>query len=158
MSQIPKNVADFLTLHSLTALEFEPGSTPTAETAAARIGVPVGQIAKSMLFKGKDGNYRLVVAAGDKRINSSLLKKATGCKHRMATHEETLEVTGFRPGGVCPFGIADIGVPILLDLSLDAYATVYPAAGTDATGVPLSPARLVEVTGGTRVQVTEAQE
>lgn len=155
MSQIPKNVAEFLVIHSLTALEFEPGSTPTAETAAERIGVPVGQIAKSMLFKGKDGNYRLVVAAGDKRINSSLLKKATGYKHRMATHEETLEVTGFRPGGVCPFGIEGIGVPILIDLSLDAYATIYPAAGTDATGVPLSPARLVEVTGGTRVQVTE---
>ncbi len=158
MSKIPKNVADFLAAHDLSALEFEPGSTPTAETAAARIGVPVGQIAKSMLFKGKDGNFRLVVAAGDRRINSSLLKKAAGCKHRMATHEETLAVTGFRPGGVCPFGLVGSGVAILIDVSLDEYATIYPAAGTDATGVPMSPARLVEVTAGARVQVTEVQE
>ncbi|MFH0784936.1 MAG: YbaK/EbsC family protein, partial [Pseudomonadota bacterium] len=148
MSQIPKNVADFLALHNLSALEFEPGSTPTAETAAERIGVPVGQIAKSMLFKGKDGNFRLVVAAGDRRINSGLLKKVAGCKHRMATHEETLAVTGFRPGGVCPFGLSGSGIAILLDISLDEYETIYPAAGTDATGVPLTPARLVEVTGG----------
>lgn len=158
MSQIPKNVADFLAAHGLAALEFEPGSTPTAETAAARIGVPVGQIAKSMLFKGKDGTFRLVVAAGDRRVNSSLLKKAAGCKHRMATHDETLAATGFRPGGVCPFGLAGSGVEILLDKSLEEYATIYPAAGTDATGVPMSPARLVEVTGGARVQVTGGGE
>jgi prolyl-tRNA editing enzyme YbaK/EbsC (Cys-tRNA(Pro) deacylase) len=157
MSQIPKNVAEFLAAHSLAALEFEPGSTPTAETAAERIGVPVGQIAKSMLFKGKDGKFRLVVAAGDRRINSGLLKKAAGCKHRMATHEETLAVTGFRPGGVCPFGLSGLGVDILVDVSLDKYETIYPAAGTDATGVPMSPIRLVEVTGGARVQVTEVQ-
>jgi len=158
MSQIPKNVADFLAAHGLAALEFEPGSTPTAETAAARIGVPVGQIAKSMLFKGKDGTFRLVVAAGDRRVNNGLLKKAAGCKHRMATHEETLSATGFRPGGVCPFGLAGSGVEILLDVSLEEYATIYPAAGTDATGVPMSPARLTEVTGGVRVQVTGGGE
>jgi prolyl-tRNA editing enzyme YbaK/EbsC (Cys-tRNA(Pro) deacylase) len=158
MSQIPPNVADFLAAHGLTALEFEPGSTPTAETAAARIGVSVGRIAKSMLFKGKDGNFRLVVAAGDRRINSGLLKKAAGCKHRMATHEETLTATGFRPGGVCPFGLNGKGIAILVDVSLDEYETIYPAAGTDATGVPMSPEKLVEITGGIRVQVTGAAE
>lgn len=158
MSQIPANVADFLAAHGLTALEFEPGSTPTAETAAERIGVSVGRIAKSMLFKGKDGNFRLVVAAGDRRINSGLLKKAAGCKHRMATHEETLEATGFRPGGVCPFGLTGKGIAILVDVSLDEYETIYPAAGTDATGVPMSPEKLVEVTGGIRVHVTGAAE
>jgi len=157
MSQIPDDVARFLAAHGLSPLEFEPGSTPTAEAAAARIGVPVGQIAKSMLFKGKDNGYRLVVAAGDKRICSTMLKKATGCKHRMATPMETETVTGFRPGGVCPFALAESGVEILLDQSLDAYRIVYPAAGTDATGVPLSPERLAAVTGGVRVRVTREQ-
>jgi prolyl-tRNA editing enzyme YbaK/EbsC (Cys-tRNA(Pro) deacylase) len=154
MSNIPENVRSFLARHDLSALEFEPGSTPTAETAAARIGVPVGQIAKSMLFKGKDGTFRLVVAAGDTRINSGLLKKATGAKHRMASSEETFEATGFRPGGVCPFGLEEQGIEILLDASLSAYEIVYPAAGTDATGVPVSPEKLLEVTGATQVDVT----
>ena len=158
ISNIPDKVAECLAAHGLTALEFEPGSTPTAETAAERIGVPVGQIAKSMLFKGKDGNYRLVIAAGDKRINSGLLKKATGCKHRMATHDETFAATGFRPGGVCPFGLGGSGIAILLDISLDQYALIYPAAGTDATGVPMTAAKLLEVTGGAKVQVTGGQD
>lgn len=154
MSNIPPKVQAFLNNHNLSVLEFEPGSTPTAETAAERIGVSVGRIAKSILFKGKDEKYRLVVAAGDKKINSGALKRATGAKHRMATAEETQETTGFLPGGVCPFGLEDTSVTILLDASLDAYDTVYPAAGTDATGVPLSPDYLLQITGGVKVEVT----
>lgn len=154
MSNIPSKVQDFLESHQLTALEFEPGSTPTAEAAASRIGVPVGQIAKSILFKGKDDQFRMVIAAGDKKINSGALKRATGSKHRMANAEETFDATGYRPGGVCPFGLGDAPVIILLDESLDEYETVYPAAGTDATGVPLSPTYLQEITGGTKVAVT----
>lgn len=154
MSNIPPKVQEFLQSHDLTALEFEPGSTPTAQAAAERIGVPVGQIAKSILFKGKDEQFRMVIAAGDKKINSGALKRATGSKHKMASAEETLQATGYRPGGVCPFGLTDCNVVILLDSSLDEYETVYPAAGTDATGVPLSPSYLKEITGGTKVEVT----
>ena len=154
MSNIPSKVQTFLEAHDLSALEFEPGSTPTAEKAAQRIGVPVGQIAKSILFKGKDDKYRLVVAAGDKKINSGALKRATGAKHRMANAEETKEATGYRPGGVCPFGLEDTPITILIDASLDEYDTVYPAAGTDATGVPLSPEYLQQITDGEKVEVT----
>ncbi len=154
MSNIPSKVQAFLDSHDLSALEFEPGSTPTAEKAAERIGVPVGQIAKSILFKGKDKQYRMVVAAGDKKINSGALKRATGSKHRMASAEETKEATGFFPGGVCPFGLEDCNVTILLDTSLDEYDVVYPAAGTDATGVPVSPDYLQQVTDGEKVEVT----
>jgi prolyl-tRNA editing enzyme YbaK/EbsC (Cys-tRNA(Pro) deacylase) len=154
MSNIPPKVQAFLDSHDLSVLEFEPGSTPTAEKAAQRIGVPVGQIAKSILFKGKDDKYRLVVAAGDKKINSRALKRATGAKHRMANTSETKEATGFLPGGVCPFGLEDTPVAILLDASLYEYGIVYPAAGTDATGVPLSPDYLQQITGGVKVEVT----
>ena len=154
MSNIPAKVQAFLKSHNLSALEFEPGSTPTAEKAAERIGVPVGQIAKSILFKGKDDAFRLVVAAGDRKINSGALKRATGAKHRMANAEETEIMTGFLPGGVCPFGLEGSPVAILLDVSLDAYDTVYPAAGTDATGVPISPDYLQQITGGVKVAVT----
>lgn len=114
----------------------------------------MGQIAKSILFKGKDDKYRLVVAAGDKKINSGALKRATGAKHRMANAQETEEATGFLPGGVCPFGLEDTPIAILLDVSLYEYGTVYPAAGTDATGVPLSPDYLQQITGGVKVEVT----
>ena len=94
------------------------------------------------------------MAAGDKKINSGALKRATGVKHRMADADETMAATGFLPGGVCPFGLEDAPVAILLDASLDDYGIVYPAAGTDATGVPLSPDYLQQITGGVKVAVT----
>jgi prolyl-tRNA editing enzyme YbaK/EbsC (Cys-tRNA(Pro) deacylase) len=149
---IPENVRSVLEQHGLKALEFEEGSTPTAESAAARIGVEVGQIAKSILMRGKDGVYRMFVVAGNRKINSGKVKKITGCKHSMTGAEETRSVTGFYPGAVCPFGVR--GVEIFIDRSLEAYGTVYPAAGTDASGVPVEYGKLLKITGGTEVEVT----
>jgi prolyl-tRNA editing enzyme YbaK/EbsC (Cys-tRNA(Pro) deacylase) len=143
---IPAKVKLVLEANGLSALEFEPGSTPTAELAAARIGVEVSRIAKSLLFKGKDGAYYMVVCPGDKRLPPSALKRAAGTKLSMTDADETERVTGYRPGGVCPFALE--GVRVLLDRTLGDYETVYPAAGTDATGVPTNLAQLARITGG----------
>ncbi|HTX73810.1 MAG TPA: YbaK/EbsC family protein [Rectinemataceae bacterium] len=143
---IPEKVQKILDAQGLRALEFEPGSTPTAEMAAARIGVQTARIAKSLLFKDKSGGYHLVVCPGDKRLSSSLLKRIIGSKVSMTDADETERVTGYRPGGVCPFALED--VDIIIDRELEQYGTIYPAAGTDATGVPLSFELLTEITKG----------
>jgi prolyl-tRNA editing enzyme YbaK/EbsC (Cys-tRNA(Pro) deacylase) len=150
---IPERVKQILNSHGLSALEFEPGSTPTSELAAARIGVAVGQIAKSMLFKGKNGSFFLAVCPGDRRVCSKKMKNETGTKVRMARGDETETVTGFRPGGVCPFGVE--GVETLLDIGLAEYPLIYPAAGNDASGVPVTFEQLKRITGGRVVDVME---
>jgi prolyl-tRNA editing enzyme YbaK/EbsC (Cys-tRNA(Pro) deacylase) len=149
---IPEKVQKVLKANGLSALEFEPGSTPTAEMAAARIGVEVSRIAKSLLFKAKNGAYYMVVCPGDKRLPSSALKRASGSKLSMTDPDETERVTGYRPGGVCPFAIT--GVTILLDKDLGKYETVYPAAGSDSTGVPTTLKQLAAITGGELVDFT----
>jgi prolyl-tRNA editing enzyme YbaK/EbsC (Cys-tRNA(Pro) deacylase) len=149
---IPEKVQKVLEANGLSALEFEPGSTPTAEMAAARIGVEVSRIAKSLLFKAKDGAYYMVVCPGDKRLPSSALKRAAGSKLSMTDPDETERVTGYRPGGVCPFAVN--GVKILLDKDLGKYETVYPAAGSDSTGVPTTLQQLAAITGGELVDFT----
>ena len=143
---IPDKVQQVLEAHGLSALEFEPGSTPTAEMAARRLGVETARIAKSLLFKSKEGSYYLVVCPGDKRLSSGVLKRIIGSKVSMTDADETERVTGFRPGGVCPFGLE--GVEVLLDQALGPLGTVYPAAGTDATGVATTLAQLARITGG----------
>ena len=143
---IPDKVQQVLRAHGLQALEFEPGSTPTAAMAAARLGVEPARIAKSLLFKTKAGAFVLVVCPGDKRIASGVLRRVIGAKVSMTDPEETERATGFRPGGVCPFGLQ--GVEILLDEELGNFETIFPAAGTDATGVPVTLAVLARVTGG----------
>jgi prolyl-tRNA editing enzyme YbaK/EbsC (Cys-tRNA(Pro) deacylase) len=152
---VPLKVQKVVDAYGLEVLEYEPGSTPTAEMAARRLGVEVARIAKSLLFKSKAGGFVLVVCPGDKRIPSGVLKRLVGSKLSMTDADETERVTGFRPGGVCPFGLE--GVEILLDQDLGLYETVFPAAGNDATGVRTTLAQLAEVTGG-RVVAFEAAD
>ncbi len=149
---IPKNVQLILEQHNLEAIEFEEGSTSTSASAAEKLGVPVGQIAKSILLAGKNGRIYMVVSAGDKKLSNSRLKQLLGVKSRMATAEETKKITGFDPGGVCPFGVT--GVDIYVDKSLEQYDTVYPAAGTDSSGVPVTFERLCQLSGNTPCDVT----
>ncbi|SFI14563.1 Cys-tRNA(Pro) deacylase, prolyl-tRNA editing enzyme YbaK/EbsC [Tindallia magadiensis] len=129
---------------------FEPGTTKTAQMAADQLGVSVGQIAKSILFLAEETPV-LVVTSGDAKINTSKIKKQLGIKPKMASKEECIEKTGFPPGGVCPFGLTN--VQILLDSSMERFDTVYAAAGTSNTAVPITMAQLVEVTGGKVVDV-----
>jgi len=149
---IPDRVKRILDAYGLAALEFEEGSTPTAESAAAKIGVAVGQIAKSLLFRGGSGKVAMIVCAGDKKISSGKIKRLCGEKMSMTSAEDTFALTGFWPGGVCPFGVE--GIPIYIDESLSAWETVYPAAGTNSTGVPMTFSQLLSISGGAPCSVT----
>jgi len=153
---IPERVARLLAAHGLRVIEFAPGSTATSPQAAERLGVEVGQIAKSILLVGKDGRFRMLLAPGDRKISSAKLKAALGVKTRMTRPEETLAATGFEAGGVCPFGI-DPGIRILLDRGLARHATIYPAAGTSGSGVPMTFDQLAAVTGGEVGDFTAAE-
>ena len=143
---IPDKVKEILDANDLKAVEFEEGSTPTAQSAAMKFGVKVGQIAKSILFLGKNGLFFLVVCPGDRKVSGSKLKRAVEVKTRMANADETLRETDFLPGGVCPFGIK--GIEIFLDEQLKEYDTIYPAAGTNSSGVPMTFEQLSEITKG----------
>lgn len=149
---IPKDVHNFLNKNGLKAIEFEEGSTPTAESAAAMLNVEKGQIAKSILLKGKDGRFFLVVCAGDRRIDSKKAKALTGTKIRMATKEELFDVMGFKPGEVCPF--RDTDIQYYIDRSLAEYETIYPAAGTDCSGVPSSFEILKNICGAAECDIS----
>ena len=144
---IPENVIEILEANSLHWEEFPDGSTPTAKTAADKLGVQVGQIAKSILFVGKSGKPYLAVCPGDRKVSSSKLKSLVKEKARLATAGETEQLTGFLPGGVCPFALE--GVLIIIDEWLKEYSVIYPAAGTSGSAVTTSFKELVEVVGGT---------
>ncbi|WP_306601399.1 YbaK/EbsC family protein [Geothrix sp. 21YS21S-2] len=151
---VPEKVQKVFRDHGLEAIEFEPGSTHTVELAAARHGVEPARIAKSLLFRNKAEAYTLVVCPGDKRIPSGTLKRVLGSKVSMADAGETERVTGYRPGGVCPFALE--GVEILLDRELGRYETIFPAAGTDATSVRTTLEALARITGGRVVDFVDA--
>ena len=121
--------------------------TSTSALAAQALGVEVGQIAKSLVFTGKNGEAVMVVTCGDVKVDTKKLKNLVGFKPKFATGAEVEALTGFSPGGVCPFALLT-DLPIYLDVSMKRYAVVYAAAGTHNTAVPLEFHRLLAITGG----------
>ncbi len=159
---IPAQVSRILASRGLTPLEFEPGSTATSQLAADRLGVQVGQIAKSLLFLGRDGRYYMLLCPGDSRASSAKLKAVLGVKTRMARPEETRAATGFEPGGVCPFGI-DERIRILVDkIVFDPLVPPPPRTVYAAPGARIEPgARLsgfCSIAGGATVASDAALE
>ncbi len=126
-------------------------STATVELAAQAHGVEPGRIAKTLAFRLGDGRVVLLVASGDRRIDNRKFKDAFG-KGKMLPADEVVALTGHPVGGVCPFGLAQ-PLPIYLDVSLQQYDVVLPAAGAVHSAVRVTPAQLAEVTGGQWVEV-----
>lgn len=132
-------------------------STRTSQLAAQALGVEVGQIAKTLVFvekkSGKTGmserdkNAAIIVTSGDVKVDTKKLKQAVGCKMRFADGEEVLSLTGYPPGGVCPFALPK-GLNIMIDESMRRFPIVYAAAGTDNSAVPVTVDQLLELTGG----------
>lgn len=141
---------------ALTPL-FTGEDTATVASAAAVLGVEEGMIAKSLGLRLKEKEIVLVVC-GHSRIDNRKYKDAFGCKAKMMTAEETVLLTGFPVGGVCPFALPE-GVEVYLDISLKQYETVYPAAGTRDSAVEVQVDKLPFYTGGSWIDVCkDAQE
>lgn len=126
--------------------------TSTSDLAAKALGVEVGQIAKTLVFRGKENGASappsvVVVTSGDVRVDTKKLKEIVGFKPKFADGEEALAITGFPPGGVCPFGLPP-EIPVLIDESMARFPLVYAAAGTDNSAVPVTVEQLLAATGG----------
>ena len=128
-------------------LEFDAG-TRTAADAAAAIGCTVAEIAKSLLFRGKQSNRPvLVIASGDNRVDEKKVSALLGEKISRADADFVREMTGFAIGGVPPVGHATAPIT-LIDEDLMKFATIWAAAGTPNAVFQLKPAALMELTGG----------
>lgn len=111
-------------------------SSATVELAAIAVGVEGARIAKSMSFKLGEEPI-IVVVAGDRKIDNARYKAEFGMKARMLSFDEACAMTGHAPGGVCPFALPE-NVRVFLDVSMQRFATVFPAAGSSNSAVEVS--------------------
>ena len=130
-----------------TVLEFEE-TTATSDQAAAAIGCTVAQIAKSVLFKTKDGDPVLVVASGPNRVDDKKVRDLLGQKVKSAQPDYVLEKSGYVIGGVSPVGHT-VKPVAFIDEDLMRFDTVWASAGTPNAVFELSPQDLPALTGGT---------
>jgi prolyl-tRNA editing enzyme YbaK/EbsC (Cys-tRNA(Pro) deacylase) len=131
-------------------------STATVETAAKALGVEPGRIAKTLAVRAGEHLF-LLCTRGDARLDNRKCKDEFGARPRMLGGEETVEVTGHPVGGVCPFGLKT-PLPVYVDVSLEAFDTVYPAGGSLNTSVEVPTERLFDLVGKRRVDLCRLPE
>ena len=121
--------------------QFE-ASSATVELAAQAVGVAPQRIVKTLSFRdGESGQALLIAAAGDARIDNNKFKASFGFKARMLTPDEAIALTGHAVGGVCPFALPAT-TRLVLDVSIQRFDLVYPAAGSPNSAVGMNPDEL----------------
>ncbi len=127
--------------------------TRTAQQAAETVGCTLGQITKSLIFKGLlSGKPILVLTSGVNRVDEARLSAYTGEPIGRADPDFVRTVTGFAIGGVPPIAHAQ-PTETYLDEDLMKYASIWAAAGTPNALFELTPEALKTMTGGQVIQV-----
>jgi prolyl-tRNA editing enzyme YbaK/EbsC (Cys-tRNA(Pro) deacylase) len=127
--------------------------TRTAQDAAERAGCSIGQIVKSLVFRGATtGGSILVLTSGANRVDERRIAGYAGEPIDRADPDFVRSVTGFAIGGVPPIGHAAPSA-VFVDEDLLAYPTIWAAGGTPNAIFGLTPAELERMTGGRIVRV-----
>lgn len=118
----------------------------TSQEAADALGVQLGQIAKSVVFRRKaDDVAVLVVTSGDRRVDEKRVAAITGPLAR-ADADFVKASTGFAIGGVSP--VAHLNPPFtLIDRELQRFDVIWAAAGHPNGVFRLTVAQLQALTG-----------
>jgi prolyl-tRNA editing enzyme YbaK/EbsC (Cys-tRNA(Pro) deacylase) len=125
----------------------------TSQQAADALGIAVGQIAKSLVFRAlPSGRAVLVIAAGDRRVDENKIAARLGETIERASPELVRSVSGFAIGGVAPLA-HPAAMTTFIDTSLRRFDIVWAAGGTPHCVFPISPADLARVAGGVELDV-----
>jgi prolyl-tRNA editing enzyme YbaK/EbsC (Cys-tRNA(Pro) deacylase) len=132
----------------------------TAQEAADALGIVVGQIAKSIIFRRKaDDVAVLVITSGDRRVDERKVEALVctdGARLGRADAVFVKASTGFSIGGVSP--LAHLRVPVtLIDADLFRFTEIWAAAGHPNAVFRLAPADLERLTGAPVVDIAQAQ-
>ena len=119
--------------------------TKSSEDAAKQLGCEVSNIAKSIVFVGRDSAIIVVTSGINKVDRKRKLKRLLGYKPSQASPEYVLNKTGYSVGGIPPFGHLEKCIIICDDLL--KYDILWGAGGTSDTVFPISPEELVKLSG-----------
>ena len=122
--------------------------TRTAQEAAQAIGCEVGQIAKTLIFKGKNSSKPIcVIASGKNRVDEKRIAQHVGEEIEKPDADFVWHHTTFSIGGVPPIGY-HFEIKPLIDEDLLIYSEIWAAAGTPHSVFRLTPQDLVQMTHG----------
>jgi len=120
---------------------------PISLRAIARcegLGIEVGQIASSLIFKLPSGNPLLIITSGRHRVDTDLVAKNLDIAELgRADANYVKEVSGYSVGGVSPIGWISRPEITLIDEALSEYDVVWAAAGHPHAVFPTSYSELI---------------
>jgi len=126
----------------------------TAVDAAHGLGIEVGQIASSLIFKLPSGNPLLIITSGRHRVDTDLVAKNLGIPELgRADANYVKEVSGYSVGGVSPIGWTCPPEVTLIDEALNDYDVVWAASGHPHAVYPTSFTELIRCTHATSMIV-----
>ncbi len=129
-------------------------STRSAEEAAAACGCEVGQIVKSLVFRGAEtGKPYLMLVSGSNRLNEKGVAGIVGEALTRPDATYVRDVTGFAIGGIPPFAHAS-PMTVFIDEDLLRFKTVWAAAGTPRAVFAVGPSTLANAVGAKSIKVT----
>jgi Cys-tRNA(Pro)/Cys-tRNA(Cys) deacylase len=130
--------------YALAAYDYDPQADSIGLAAAAALGAPPGEVLKTLIVK-VDGKPACVVLASDREVSMKKLASALGGKSaEMAPVAEAERTTGYRVGGVSPFG-QKRRLPTVLDQAAADLPQAFMNGGQRGLQVRLAPADLVRV-------------
>lgn len=150
-----QRVADALAAHELPSqlIVLEQLAT-TAQMAADALGVEVGRIVKSLVFRGADsGRPYLLLVSGANRVHEKRTGRLIGERLERSDADFVKQHTGFSIGGVSPFG-HPAPLTTYLDEGLLAFKTVWAAAGNPRSVFEIVGTDLMRTTGAQQINVT----
>jgi prolyl-tRNA editing enzyme YbaK/EbsC (Cys-tRNA(Pro) deacylase) len=154
-----QRVQDALTAQGFTNQVIElADSTRTSAEAAAAVGCTVGQIAKSLVFRGKRTRQPLlIIASGSNRVDEKQVAAHVGERPERADADFVRAASGFAIGGIPPLG-HDEPIATYIDQDLLQYDLIWAAAGHPNAVFRLTPAELLEMTRGQVIPVARVQD
>lgn len=155
LSPSAQKVQDTLSERGFPRLEVRElaQSTRTAQEAASAVGCTVGQIVKSLIFRGAtSGKPYLLLVSGPNRVDTHKVEANLGERLEKPDADYVRRVTGFAIGGVPPVGHAE-HLEALIDPDLLGFDRIFAAAGTPNAIFGLSPDELLKLTGGRTMEV-----
>ncbi len=127
----------------------------TAQQAADALGVALGQIAKSIIFRRKSDDVAvLVVTSGDRRVDESKVAARVGALAR-ADADFVKSSTGYSIGGVPPIAHATPCVT-LIDQQLFRFQEIWAAGGHPHAVFKLKPQDLIHWSGAPVTDVVQS--
>ena len=131
-----------------SALRYDPDLYVSAVEVAEAVGLPSGQVFKTLVTQPDAGKPILAVVPSDVELDLKALAKAAGLKKvRMATQADAECLTGLQKGGISALALVNKGFRVFLDSSAQQFDQIAMSAGERGVQVVLAPADFVRVTG-----------